>query len=504
MSFVSPQARQEVMQEKINNILFGDPDSIFDIYTTIKNSLITKLFQNNICVVNNPVNNSEINRFTANCLSNYSTKVKYDANYLMLYGGIAHRMIIYYIKNIYNIYGYEMPSIDMKNYKINDMDLIWWPLTSSNPNELFISKQSTELLNFYEEIKKNIENRFNDNKGFFINKLNQNNINVDENTFKIIVTKSDDLLRGINVITISFLIFNIPYKIIELTIHDGASSQSEWKKQSNGQLVQIIPLKPMSMDPTHSMEIINVDNYENPQANESVVLPSIPLFIKQQIFAYNNLKAMGESSKTKTTTILLRLITLKKLLDHLLQPMQNRPDLQMVLEPEILLALKSSLVLINNFINPSSVQPQLVPISYIQQQPQIFSHYSQSQRQYSQQPQSQYMSHIPPILPPQQQQSYQQPPLPPGPPPRQRGGKTQKKKGHQLFNDNPRGRPRTKGIGYGTAKKARNSITRLKGKSKTYKRQVATTMYYRAKHHKYQNKGMRNAMKVWKKYLNQL
>jgi hypothetical protein len=84
------------------------------------------------------------------------------------------------------------------------------------------------------------------------------------------------------------------------------------------------------------------------------------------------------------------------------------------------------------------------------------------------------------------------------------GGKTQKKKGHQLFNDNPRGRPRTRGIGYGTAKKARNSITRLKGKSKTYKRQVATTMYYRAKHHKYQNQGMRNAMKIWKKYMNQL
>jgi hypothetical protein len=81
---------------------------------------------------------------------------------------------------------------------------------------------------------------------------------------------------------------------------------------------------------------------------------------------------------------------------------------------------------------------------------------------------------------------------------------TRKKKGHQLFNDNPRGHPRTRGIGYGTAKKARESIHKLKGKPAPYKRQVATTMYYRAKYHKYQNKGMREAMKVWGEYIKSL
>jgi hypothetical protein len=77
-----------------------------------------------------------------------------------------------------------------------------------------------------------------------------------------------------------------------------------------------------------------------------------------------------------------------------------------------------------------------------------------------------------------------------------------RKKGHQLFNDNPRGAPRTRGIGYGSAEKARKSIQRLKGKHATYRHQVATTMFYRAKYHKYQNQGMREAMKVWKRYLN--
>lgn len=73
--------------------------------------------------------------------------------------------------------------------------------------------------------------------------------------------------------------------------------------------------------------------------------------------------------------------------------------------------------------------------------------------------------------------------------------------GTQLFNDNPRGRPRTRGIGYGTAEKAKASIQKLKGKPYAYQRQVATTMYYRAKYHKYQNEGMRAAMKVWGAYI---
>jgi hypothetical protein len=83
--------------------------------------------------------------------------------------------------------------------------------------------------------------------------------------------------------------------------------------------------------------------------------------------------------------------------------------------------------------------------------------------------------------------------------------KTRKvKQGHQLFNDNPRGKPRTRGIGYGTADRARKSIKLLRGKPRAYQRQVATTMFFRAKHHKYQNEGMRAAMKVWGEYIKKL
>ena len=76
-----------------------------------------------------------------------------------------------------------------------------------------------------------------------------------------------------------------------------------------------------------------------------------------------------------------------------------------------------------------------------------------------------------------------------------------RKNGHQLFNDNPRGKARTAGVGYGSATKARASLKKIHGKPRAYQQQVATTMYYRAKYHKEQTPGMRDAMKVYGDFL---
>jgi len=68
-----------------------------------------------------------------------------------------------------------------------------------------------------------------------------------------------------------------------------------------------------------------------------------------------------------------------------------------------------------------------------------------------------------------------------------------------VFN-NPRHPPKIK-AGYGTAKKAQNTIRRLRGVTRKKGQQVARTMYYRAKYHKYQTQGMKEAMKIYGKYL---
>lgn len=55
--------------------------------------------------------------------------------------------------------------------------------------------------------------------------------------------------------------------------------------------------------------------------------------------------------------------------------------------------------------------------------------------------------------------------------------------------------------GYGTAQKAKMTLKNIKGKDKGYQLRIVNTMYNRAKYHKYQNQGMRDAMKIFKKWL---
>jgi hypothetical protein len=77
-------------------------------------------------------------------------------------------------------------------------------------------------------------------------------------------------------------------------------------------------------------------------------------------------------------------------------------------------------------------------------------------------------------------------------------------KGSQLYDDNPRGKPRLSTLGYGTRKRAKNSIKQLKKMPRQYQLQAGTTMYYRAKHHKYRTKNMEEAMAEYRTFLNSL
>lgn len=55
--------------------------------------------------------------------------------------------------------------------------------------------------------------------------------------------------------------------------------------------------------------------------------------------------------------------------------------------------------------------------------------------------------------------------------------------------------------GYGTEERAKQTLKNLKRKDKLYQYQVVNTMYNRAKYHANQTKGMRDAMKIYKKWL---
>jgi hypothetical protein len=73
-----------------------------------------------------------------------------------------------------------------------------------------------------------------------------------------------------------------------------------------------------------------------------------------------------------------------------------------------------------------------------------------------------------------------------------------------VFNDNPLGKKPKLRLGYGTANKARASVKKLKKQPRQYQSQAAHTLYYRAKYHKHQTKGMREAEKIYGKFIQTL
>ncbi len=73
-----------------------------------------------------------------------------------------------------------------------------------------------------------------------------------------------------------------------------------------------------------------------------------------------------------------------------------------------------------------------------------------------------------------------------------------------VFNDNPPNKKPKFRLGYGNANKARKSIRLLKKQPYQYQVQAAHTLYYRAKYHKYQTKGMKEAQKIYRKFLKTL
>jgi hypothetical protein len=73
-----------------------------------------------------------------------------------------------------------------------------------------------------------------------------------------------------------------------------------------------------------------------------------------------------------------------------------------------------------------------------------------------------------------------------------------------VFNDNPPNKKPKLKLGYGTANKARRSVKLLKKQPLQYQVQAAHTLYFRAKYHKHQTKGMKEAQKVYHKFLQTL
>ena len=75
-----------------------------------------------------------------------------------------------------------------------------------------------------------------------------------------------------------------------------------------------------------------------------------------------------------------------------------------------------------------------------------------------------------------------------------------KKINKSLYEDNHQ-KTSTKGTGFKDKQKALDTINIIKDKNISYQKQIINTMYNRAKYHPYQTEDMRDAMKIYEKWL---
>ncbi len=82
-------------------------------------------------------------------------------------------------------------------------------------------------------------------------------------------------------------------------------------------------------------------------------------------------------------------------------------------------------------------------------------------------------------------------------------GKIEKKKSIELFT-NAHPKSTIHGLGFKNKNTAIQSLKKIKNKPIKYQKQVATTMFYRAKYHPHQTKNMKDAMKIYEKFLKKI
>ena len=71
----------------------------------------------------------------------------------------------------------------------------------------------------------------------------------------------------------------------------------------------------------------------------------------------------------------------------------------------------------------------------------------------------------------------------------------------KLYNNARDPSKKTLGTGYGSAKKAKETLEIIKKVPEVKQKQIVITMYYRAKHHPHKTKNMEKAMKVFEKWM---
>jgi hypothetical protein len=343
-------------EESLSSKILTNVNIIAEIYNIIAdagkravNSEIVISSANNVNIIKSEI--TEVNRVTADCRgirsithrnnSNSIKKciksnnyiIKYDENDIMILGGAALNVYDYLLKDFKHRRGIAAMEEYIKK-KTSDIDIAWWPkLTAniSNPtkqiNDEIVVSSSTAINELVNEFKRELELEF--GKKEILDTIKEQiklyTNNVSDNELKFYIKHLHIYQAGVHKLEVIFSIKNYSINLVDISIHDGGASQ---RYDSEGN--EITDLLPMFMDPVYctskQSELNSIISFPVKVKNTDVTIriPSIYSFIKQQLFAFDNLTRLkNEKSKEKATINLKRVEYIKTLLQNSKEENEN-------------------------------------------------------------------------------------------------------------------------------------------------------------------------------------
>lgn len=343
-------------EESLSSKILTNVNIIAEIYNIIENagkravnSEVVLSSANDVNIIKSDI--AGINRVTADCrgIRSYDRRnnansnnkciksndyvITYDENDIMILGGAALNVYDYLLKDFKHRRGIAAMEEYIKR-KTSDIDIAWWPKLTSNIsdptkqiNDEIVVSSSTAINELVNEFKRELEVEF--GKKEILDtikeqiKLYANNVS--DNELQFYIKHLHIYQAGVHKLEVVFNIKDYAINLVDISIHDGGASQ---RYDSEGN--EITDLLPMFMDPVYctskQSELNSIITFPIKVKNTDVTVrvPSIYSFIKQQMFAFDNLtRLINEKSKEKANINLKRVEYIKILLQNSKEENEN-------------------------------------------------------------------------------------------------------------------------------------------------------------------------------------
>jgi hypothetical protein len=279
----------ESSEEIASKILINVP-FIADVYKVVKQAGLNAVkddrvidAKNNVCIIT-PYEPGK-NRITDPCKDSRSYSIEYDANDLVVLGGAALNIYDFKLQKLKERRGIEKLEQFVKK-KTSDIDIVWWPRWVSTDKQIITSK-STAITTLVQVFIGYLAEGFNLVKDRLSTGIKSQIPGLkNSDMLNISISQKQTFPAGVFNITIQFQIRDISLKMCDIIVHDSGSSQ---RYDSEGK--EITDLRFMTHDPIYcnpKPEQNNSINYLNVNGID-IAVPNIELFVKQQLFAFDNL-----------------------------------------------------------------------------------------------------------------------------------------------------------------------------------------------------------------------